>query len=348
MNQDSIDNFNLPSCEDNSSLRFYEEALQGLPPSGSGCHPELLSVANYGRMAGLAPEQVFVDIMNNLKPGKRRVPDSEIKDAIEKGFVSQFEVKEPACPAARIDGEPFFMQAVAIGRKIFADRGTLVDLSSMHLPVAPVDQAVLFLETMYAPDEYVYLGWREVYDEPIAMGKLEIQECLVKPAEDWIEHIRSGGAALQHCNSICLNPLTGVRGLNKKGTPSFRADTCVSSFRYVLAELDCYPKGWTDEGKPIPKPDQEAFWAAMIANDVPVRCVIDSGNKSLHAWLRVDCRDYDDWVLSVKCDLFPNLLVPLGVDKACSNPSRLSRMPGHIRSETGKIQKLLFLGGAHE
>lgn len=348
MKPDSIDNFNLPNCENNSSLRLYEETLQGLPATGYGCHPALLSVANYGRMAGLAPEQVFVDIMNNLKPGKRRVPASEIKDAIEKAFVSQLEVKEPVCPAARIDGEPFFMQAVAIGHKILGGRSTLVDLSSMHLPVAPVNQAVLFLEKMYAPDEYVYLGWREVYDEAIAMGKLEIQECLVKPAEDWIEHIRSGGAALQHCNSVCINPLTGVPGLNKKGEPSFRADTCISIPRYVLAELDCYPKGWADEGKPIPKPDQEAFWASMIANGVPVRCVIDSGNKSLHAWIQVDCHDYDDWVRTVKCDLFPNLLVPLGVDRSCSNPSRLSRMPGHIRLETGNCQKLLYLGGAHE
>jgi hypothetical protein len=332
----------------NSCLSLYDEALRDLPPSGSGCHPAMLGVANYGRMAKLEPERVFSDIRNNLKPGKRRVLDAEIKDAVEKAFECQFEIKEPACPVSRIDGQPFFRHAVAVGHKILCEHGSLADMSNMPLPENSAEQAILFLEKTYALEDYVYMGWRESFEEQIMLGNLEIQECLVKTAKDWIDHIRTGGDALKHCHSVCINSLTGTTGQTQKGTLSFRADTCVSNFRYVLAELDCYPKGWEGEGNPIPKPDQEAFWASMIANDVPVRCVIDSANKSLHGWIQVDCRDYDDWVRTVKCDLFPNLLVHWGVDRACSNPSRLSRMPGHLRVETGNYQKLLYLGGAHE
>ena len=57
----------------------------------------------------------------------------------------------------------------------------------------------------------------------------------------------------------------------------------VTAFRHVLVEFD------RDEaGKPIPKEEQ---YRAIIASGLPVAALIDSGNKSLHAWIRVDAPD---------------------------------------------------------
>ena len=79
---------------------------------------------------------------------------------------------------------------------------------------------------------------------------------------------------------------------------------------------------------------------------MPVTTIIDSGGKSLHAWLRVDIPDRKAWDKEVAGKLYnkhTGMLCLLGADPACKNPSRLSRMPGHIRNSTGSIQKLLYL-----
>lgn len=57
----------------------------------------------------------------------------------------------------------------------------------------------------------------------------------------------------------------------------------VTSFRHVLVEFDR-----DDKGQTIPKEDQ---YGAIIASGLPVSAVIDSANKSLHAWVRIDAPD---------------------------------------------------------
>jgi len=73
--------------------------------------------------------------------------------------------------------------------------------------------------------------------------------------------------------------------------------------------------------------------------------LIDSGGKSIHAWIRVDCPDRNAWERAIEQELFGQWLAPMGVDLACRNESRLSRLPGHYRVDTGNRQRLLFLAG---
>ena len=77
--------------------------------------------------------------------------------------------------------------------------------------------------------------------------------------------------------------------------------------------------------------------------------MIYSGGKSIHAWLKCEgVNTAEEWETQVKHGLFP-VLAALGVDKACSNPPRMSRLPGMFRADTGKWQRLLLLapeGGA--
>ena len=58
---------------------------------------------------------------------------------------------------------------------------------------------------------------------------------------------------------------------------------------------------------------------------------------------RVDCADAVEWEEGVENHLFPGYLKPLGMDPACKNESRLSRMPGHRRADTGQVQRVLYL-----
>jgi hypothetical protein len=116
-----------------------------------------------------------------------------------------------------------------------------------------------------------------------------------------------------------MNPLDG-QGV---------ADANVTSYRFILLESD------------VIRPD---LWLSLMFRvPMPVAALIDSGNKSIHAWLKVDCASPEDYR-----DTFERIqrhLEPLGVDKSNKNPSRLSRLPGVVRSiplpETR--QRLLYL-----
>ncbi|MFC1451857.1 hypothetical protein ACFLSJ_00770 [Verrucomicrobiota bacterium] len=123
--------------------------------------------------------------------------------------------------------------------------------------------------------------------------------------------------------------LTGDLGPTKNGGMSFRADSCIASFRFATVEFDS-----------VPMDEQAAFWAGV---DLPVAAIIDSGGKSLHGWVRVDRPDREAWEWDVEIGLFARRLVPLGVDAACRNEARLSRMPGFHRAETKRWQRLLYL-----
>ncbi len=140
-------------------------------------------------------------------------------------------------------------------------------------------------------------------------------------------------------NFIIPNPLTGREGQTKDGSPTMRGDACVARFPVCIAEFDSVtdPDGST---RIMPKGEQLAFWRGL---QVPIVALVDTGGKSIHAWLAVRIAAAAEWAERVEGTLYREILVPLGVDSACRNESRFSRMPGVMRTETGRWQKLLWL-----
>lgn len=106
-----------------------------------------------------------------------------------------------------------------------------------------------------------------------------------------------------------------------------RLDTNVTSFRNLLIEIDNMPLN-----------EQELYVRSVL----PVTSQVFSGSKSYHFIISLETPlpDIDTyrhtWLRMQK--LLPK------IDKACKNPSRLSRLPYRIRPETGVEQKLHFLG----
>ena len=112
---------------------------------------------------------------------------------------------------------------------------------------------------------------------------------------------------------------------------TYRGDNCIAAFRYCVVEFDG-----------LPLEDQLRFWMGV---NLPVAALITSGGKSVHGWLRVNVPDAAAWEAQVR-PLYHTRLIPLGVDGACANPARLSRLPGHYREDKGARQRLLFLDPA--
>lgn len=182
--------------------------------------------------------------------------------------------------------------------------------------------AILFLKTLYGHDDLIWIGERH---EPGIMGQT------IRTAGDWIAYFENGGKTAPH---IILNSINGIPSATKSGGgTTLRGDANVKDYRYCLVEFDN-----------LSREDQIRFWSGA---KLPIVALIDSGGKSIHAWLEISklasVTTAEQWQKHIKERLFDRLLTPLGVDTACSNPARLSRLPGHYRAEKEQYQRLLWL-----
>jgi hypothetical protein len=118
---------------------------------------------------------------------------------------------------------------------------------------------------------------------------------------------------------ICLNPVQCDAARLRN------AD--VAAYRFLLLENDR-----------VSLPEQAALLAAA---PLPIVAVVTSGNRSLHAWLRLDAADEITWRTTAAA-LFDRF-APAGFDRQCATPSRLARLPGFVRNDSGGQQRLLYL-----
>lgn len=114
---------------------------------------------------------------------------------------------------------------------------------------------------------------------------------------------------------IRFNPLDG-KGIKNEN---------VTDFRYALVESD--------------KMELEKQNAILRELELPIACLVHSANKSLHAIVRIEAANYDEYRKRV--DYLYTICKKNGleIDTQNRNPSRLSRMPGVLRA--GKKQYLI-------
>lgn len=301
----------------------YQDALRKIPSPGAGCHPALLGAANLGIISGIDPHQIHSDIGRSIPPGKRRISDREIQDAINKALSDH----QGGTYTPRPRPKPVIQDGKAALQKIInqgtiSDEADLWEASPLRLWESPELDPVVLLENLFDPTAYLFIGERH---------QAGIIGDTIRTAAAWIIHYRNGGKTAPH---IIINPLTGTPTTTKTGDKStLRGDGNVSAYRYCLIEFDN-----------LDRESQIKFFSAV---KLPIRALIDSGNKSIHAWVDVQklatVTTPEQWQSEIKGRLYDRILTPLGVDSACSNPARLSRLPGYYRTEKGKFQRLLWL-----
>jgi len=138
--------------------------------------------------------------------------------------------------------------------------------------------------------------------------------------ERWLELLDGAGGKYtklmggKHGHFIRVNPM-------RIDPNSRNTNDDVTDFRHVLVEFD------TDaEGKTIAKEKQ---MGAFLASGLPIIAVLDSGNKSLHAWVKVDAADKSEYAERV--EKVYSLFGSEEFDSQNSNPSRYSRCPDGLR-----------------
>ena len=184
----------------------------------------------------------------------------------------------------------------------------------------PWEMTLRYIETMYQPDEPVNFVVNSEFQEkrgkwtPIGNGAVRKAKDIIKDLKKYkdLEYAfgtinAEAGAWIRH------NPSTGSRDEN------------VVRFDHVLVESDNLS---IEEQKKL-----------LINLKLPISALIESGGKSVHALVKVQAKDAQEYDQRAKF-LFDYLSKhSFVVDSANKNPARLSRLPGAMRD--GNLQKLL-------
>ena len=180
----------------------------------------------------------------------------------------------------------------------------------------PVKEITSYLSALFESTEYV--GYvTESYQDAESGRYLPRKGNFKRTAGELIEALKGCGGDIgavlgdynQECGAwIRFNPLDGkgVRNAN------------VTDYRFALVESDT-----------MGIPTQ---YEIICRLELPVVMLVHSGKKSLHAIVRIDAGNYDEYRKRV--DYLYSICEKngLSIDKQNRNPSRLSRMPGVIRA----------------
>ncbi len=187
-------------------------------------------------------------------------------------------------------------------------------------PPEPVAGGFLhLLDACFQPDEHVAIA---IAAENEA-GEIKPRRGTTLTAAEWKLKIEAKGS-IDKVFSTKLGVFVRINPTIKGGATN--AD--VTAFRHVLVEFDC-----DQAGEPIPKEEQ---YRAIMASGMPVAALIDSGNKSLHAWVRVDAPNEAEYTRRV--DVVWKHFETMNLDKQNRNPSRLSRCPDGRRTVGDEVR----------
>ena len=342
----------------------YRKALAEIPAPGTGCHPYLLGVANYAVMAGRSDEEMFAEIRASIPPGTRDVPDWEIWTAINTArqdtpVFAGGGVHFPPIPKPRRTGADIRAKvledettAAELRRAVLAAGGGELDPFGAEVRESSPVRLEAYSETFPHAGSMLLL-LRHLYrpDDPLFIGRqYDAKQENIKTAAEWITLFENNLARiaglppeLQQLEFerlgalyplIVPNPHSGRPGPTKDRSKkeSWRADSCVAEFRYIIAEFD-----------KLSFNEQGGVLRGLCKAGVEIAALIYSGGKSIHSWIKCEgVSTAEEWETQVEKGLFP-MLAALGADPACKTPGHYSRLPGMFRADKGTWQQLLYL-----
>ena len=187
----------------------------------------------------------------------------------------------------------------------------------------PVKELITYIETLFGTDErvgYVTRSWSKPDDDKKYPDKGSWDRTARQLIQKLSKCKGDVGAVLGDYDPeagawIRFNPLDGKGCKNEN----------VTEYRYALVESD---------NTSIEKQN-----ALIRELELPVACLVHSGGKSLHAIVRIEAANYEEYRKRVDYLYKTCQKNGIDVDTQNKNPSRLSRMPGVMRN--GKKQFLV-------
>jgi hypothetical protein len=178
-----------------------------------------------------------------------------------------------------------------------AAKGSIEKLMKRSSGIPETSEGVL--REMYHPNDLLHISPDIFHDQ-------------IKAASEWFEE---GLGASQY-----LCPCTF------KGKEKGRLALNVDIRKYVVFETDEMEGNF----------DGQAGLIDRLAEELPLKMVCWSGNKSLHAFFDANIPNKN------RIQDFHDLVITLGGDRAVLRAAQMVRCPWGTNSKTGKIQKVIF------
>jgi hypothetical protein len=317
-------------AESMTPLECYELNLSELSGANSRNESQLLC-HKWGLIAGLDKSQIIKDIRQHWGTG-RQPTDRELNRAHKTAAIEAGKPYDSTAIPSRTKPKRAPEVQDEITRKVF-DKLAGEPLTSNELAaLSPIDvgrpgdgqrqrhNAELFLTTLFKPEEHVFCGPQDGPSKNVL------------PLEAWVEKLHSGDTQPQ----FIVNPLTGQWGdkVTESGKTK-RGKNCIADLRFTLFEIDKIG------GEKVPLELQARFLWRRITEGWPIRAIIYSGSKSLHAIVQVNESDLESWEENVKIGLF-EAWGDMGADTSTWGPERQARLPGH-KEKGRRMQSLLWL-----
>jgi hypothetical protein len=287
---------------------------------------ELFAAAVQCRDAGFAISEAYRLLMP--RPVRDGLSEAEARRTIDSAYSRQ--AREP------IDGADCFYERNSASSipgnqndaKVASKPRPTPPPKARTLPDPIPDGFKLLLESCFREGEGVAVS----DTKPNASGEHKPGPGDVRTREEWLEKV-----ARRPISEIYPNHRNGffIR-INPMRTGG-KTDIDVTNFRHVLVEFDL-----DEKGKPIQK---ELQFGALIDSGFPISCIIDSGNKSLHGWARVDAPNRVEY--DRRRDLIWENFKSTNLDRQNRNPSRYRRAPGIERNLYDKTGNLVGTGQQH-
>ncbi|CAB4186570.1 AAA domain containing protein [uncultured Caudovirales phage] len=187
---------------------------------------------------------------------------------------------------------------------------------------APEPDFIRAIKAAFQPHEWVAIIDSQLNES----GVWKPAKAELRSRADWEKwHAKMGDLSKSFGNTeggtyMGINPFKAESGA--------RSNDNVSSYRHVLVEWDGKEDG-------SDKPEQRA---RIEASGLPVTLLIDSGKRSIHAWVRVDAKTREEWD-----NRRDRIFADLGCDEKNKDVARVSRCAGAIRIVNGEpvVQRLL-------
>jgi len=301
--------------------------LSKIPTPGEGARNDGLNRAAYAlreRFAGLS-ESDFASLLTSWAAGMSPALSSgEVETTIRsawRGAENRGTVGAKAT-APRAGGSPRPRDNAPLSRHLREDPaphavtqaqppGKYEVRETDYLPDPIPNGAVELLRAVFKPDEGVRIAQGRIGEDD--GRETPKDEGAVFPAKTWVDMMtKRGGPNGLWSSSKGAGVFISINPMRSGGAK----DADVTAYRHALVEIDV---GLTRE-------QQYALW---IDSGIPCAAIINSGGKSVHAWVRVDAadrREYDERVSFLHAHF-----AAYGIDSKNKNPSRFSRLPDSKR-----------------
>jgi len=319
--------------------------IAGMSP-GSGLHGAIYRAAHLSIEAGIAPETYTADLLmvsSRAEPRKTQEIEESLKEATARKEAEGYnpdddseDAPPPVKKRRRRKMKPLPEEEVFRGSMSFED---LRADSPIWIPEDPAEQSILWLNTLYYPDEYLFIQGDTPEDKlPPRRGYVGQN---IMTIADWTDRINRQGV-LDEGTFVLANPLSG----QPDADGSFRSTAVTTEGRFILFEYDD-PRDVTPEERQAHL-NKQAWFLYTRADCLGIQSIVYSGRKSLHALCRVGLtkEEYQDRMLREgdgPLNWVSRFIIRYGADDKTKSLCRATRFAGGYSHYARKSQELLWL-----